>query len=198
MRAGELLFAVACALCGAALSVAVRLSMGDWISPVVSYSLLIIGVGAALVSVRYGRLGPFEGELGPPRLESELRDRVRHEVERAVRYDREFSVLAVRQAGGRDRLRSSIRGVDEVIPCRRGLTLLLLPETPRDGALAVLSRLANDVNVPILAALVSCPADGRSADALLTELLQLAHGPSAPGKVAMRSKDVTETLAVSA
>src|SRR5436309_1974426 len=58
MRRRELVFAVSCAFAGAALAYAMHLLIGGWPSPVIYYAMIVIGLGAALVTVRYGRLGP--------------------------------------------------------------------------------------------------------------------------------------------
>ncbi|MGH9173913.1 MAG: hypothetical protein ACRD1H_06130, partial [Vicinamibacterales bacterium] len=188
----EIVFALTCALAGAVLAFTARLMLGDWPSPVTSFSLAIVGIGAALVTVRYGRLGPFEGEFGPPKLETMLLERIQRETERAARYEREFSILAVRQSRGVDHWRSSVRGVDDMIPCRRGITIMLLPETSRDGALALLQRVTTQAGVPIQAALVNCPADGRNVDALAETLLRLVRQSALPGQVIFCSQDAVD------
>src|SRR5690349_20250945 len=64
MRGKEFAFAMIFTLAGAALALGAYLALGDSVSPVVFYALLVIGLGAALVTVRIGRIGPFGGELG--------------------------------------------------------------------------------------------------------------------------------------
>ncbi|MEX1157625.1 MAG: hypothetical protein WEC79_01690 [Thermomicrobiales bacterium] len=198
MRGKEILFALMSTLAGIALAAGGYVAFGDRVSPVVYYALLVIGLGAGLVAVRIGRLGPFDGELGSPRHETELRDRIHSEVDRATRYDRDFSVLAVRQVGGSDRWRASVRGADDIITCRRGLAIVLLPETSRGGALMLLRRALMESPSVVQAALVSCPFDGKDGDELLSALLGLVRESSQPGKIVMRGPEAVESLPLGA
>jgi hypothetical protein len=198
MRGKEFAFAFMFTLAGVALALGTYLAFGDRVSPVVCYALLVIGLGAALVTVRIGRLGPFGGELGSPRLEIELRDRIMREADRAMRYDRDFSILAIRHPDGADRWKSSVRIADDVIQCRRGLLILLLPETSRGGALMLLRRAMMESPAPVQAALVSSPLDGRSGDELLDSLLALVHESAQMGKVVMRGTEAIESLPIGA
>lgn len=198
MRGKEIVFALMSTFAGATLAIGGYFAFGDRVSPVVFYALLLIGLGAGLVAIRIGRVGPFNGELGSPRFETDLRDRILSEVDRATRYDRDFSVLAVRQVGGNDHWRASVRGADNIIACRRGLAIVLLPETSRGGALMLLRRALMESPSVVQAALVSCPFDGRDGDKLLTTLLGLVRESSQPGKIVMRGPDVVESLPLGA
>jgi len=198
MRGKEIVFALMFTLAGAALALGAYLALGDRVSPVVPYALLLIGLGAALVTVRIGRIGPFEGELGSLRLEMDLRDQITREADRAVRYDRDFSILAVRQPGAVDRWRSTVRGADDLVVCRRGLVILLLPETSRGGALMLLRRAMMESPAPVQAALVSSPLDGRSGDELLDALLGLVRESAQLGAVVMSGSDTVESLPIGA
>ncbi|HYI14597.1 MAG TPA: hypothetical protein VEX37_04360 [Thermomicrobiales bacterium] len=198
MRGKEVVLALMFTLAGAALAVAGQLALGDRVSSVVYYAVLIIGLGAALVTVRIGRIGPFEGELGSLRLEMDVRDRIMREADRASRYDRDFSVLAIRQPGAADRWREAVRGADDMIICRRNLVILLLPETSRGGALMLLRRAMMETPAPVQAALVSTPLDGRSGDELLDALLALVRESAKPGAVVMRGVENIETLPIGA
>jgi hypothetical protein len=173
-------------------------ALGDRVSPVVFYALLLIGMGAALVTVRIGRIGPFEGELGSLRLEMDLRDRIMREADRASRYDRDFSILAIRQPGVAERWRSAVRVADDIVVCRRGLVILLLPETSRGGALMLLRRAMMETLAPVQAALVSAPLDGQSGDELLDALLVLVREAAQPGAVVMRGPEAIESLPIGA
>lgn len=198
MRSKELVFALVCALAGAGVAFTVRHLIGSWPSPVISYSMVIIGLGAALVVMRYQRLGPFDGELGSPRLEADLRERIRRETERSLRYGRELTVVAVRQERGPTlNWNTNVRNVDVVIPCRKGLTLILLPETGPEGALVLLRRVSGIADTTVQAALVSCPSDGRTGDELSRQLLQLIRQPLKSGYVAMRGQGADRTLPLS-
>lgn len=196
MRGKEIVFALMFTLAGAAVAALGYLALGDQVSSVVFYAVLIIGLGAALVTVRIGRIGPFEGELGSLRLEMDLRDRIMREADRALRYDREFSILAIRQPGAAERWRSTVRGADDIVTCRRGLVILLLPETSRGGTLMLLRRAMMESPAPVQAALVSAPLDGRSGDELLDALLVLVREFAQPGKVVMRGAEAVESLPI--
>jgi hypothetical protein len=197
MRIKEFLFALCCVLAGGGVAYAVWRWLDSWPSPVLAYSVLIIGVGAALVVVRYNRLGPFQGELGPPRLERELRESIARETSRAARYGHALTIVVVRQERGPAvAWNTNVRNVDVVVPCRKGVTVLLLPETGPDGACILLDRV-NAAEAPIQAALVSCPSDGRTGDELSRQMLQLVRGGLRSGHVAMREPDAAESLPLS-
>ncbi len=198
MRGKEIVFALMFTLAGAALAFGGYFALGDRVNSVVYYGLLVIGLGAALVTVRIGRLGPFEGELGSLRLEMDLRDRIMREADRATRYDRDFSVLAIRQAGAAERWREAVRGADDMVACRRDLVILLLPETSRGGALMLLRRAMMESPAPVQAALVSAPLDGRTGDELLDSLLVLVRESAKPGAVVMRGSEAVESLPIGA
>ena len=198
MRGKEVVFALMFTLAGAALALGGYLAVGDRVSVVVYYALLLIGLGAALVTVRSGRIGPFEGELGSLRLEMDLRDRIVREADRASRYDRDFSILAIRQPGAAERWRSAVRGADDIVVCSRGLVVLLLPECSRGGALILLRRAMMETPAPVQAALVSAPLDGRTGDELLDALLVLVRESAQPGAVVMRGPEAIESLPIGA
>ncbi len=198
MRGKEVVVALLFTLAGTVFAAGGYLTMGDTVDPVIFYAGLVIGIGAALVTVRIGRIGPFEGELGSLRLEMDLRDRIMREADRAIRYDREFSILAIRQPGAADHWRSTVRGADDMIVCRRGLYILLLPETSRGGTLMLLRRAMMKSASPVQAALVSAPIDGRTGDELLDALLVLVREFSQPGKVVMRGPEAVESLPIGA
>lgn len=198
MRGKEVVLALLFTLAGVGLSAGSWLAFGDKVSSVVYYALLMIGLGAALVTVRIGRIGPFEGELGSLRLELDLRDRIMREADRAVRYDRDFSILAIRQPGTEDRWRTTVRSADDIVTFRRGLNILLLPETSRGGALMLLRRAMLESPVPVQAALVSTPLDGRTGDELLDALLVLIRESSQQGKVVMIGPETVEALPIGA
>lgn len=198
MRGKEVVFALLFTLAGAALSIGGYLAFGHRVSSVVYYALLLIGLGAALVTVRIGRIGPFEGELGSLRLEMDLRDRIMREADRAMRYDREFSILAIRQPGAEERWRSTVRSADDIVTFRRGLVILLLPETSRGGALMLLRRSMMESPAPVQAALVSAPLDGRTGDELLDALLVLVRESAQQGKVVMLGPETVEALPIGA
>jgi hypothetical protein len=195
VRGKEVLIAVACALLGAAVAYAARLALGSWPSPVIYYSLVIVGLGAALVTVRYGRLGPFEGEFGAPSLEAQVREDILRESDRAVRYGRELTIVAVRQTGGAPVLwTSAVRRVDDVFECRRGLFVLLLPETSSEGALNLLRRVRELYSATLEGAMVVCPNDGRTGDEISAQLLSLIREARRPNEVIVRLNGSIESL----
>jgi hypothetical protein len=197
MRGKELISALACATVGVMLACGIYLILGDWPSPVIYYSAILIGVGGALVGVRYGRLGPFEGELGSPGLETLLRERIDHEVSRASRYGRELTILAVRSRAGRAIDWSNrVRAIDHVVHCRKGVVVLLLPETSSVEGLKLLRRFNDAAAEPLRAVLVSWPADGATADDLSAHLLGLIRASARPGEVVVRSMGATRTLPI--
>ncbi|HUG16200.1 MAG TPA: hypothetical protein VMM78_14440 [Thermomicrobiales bacterium] len=184
MLGKESLYAFACVLSGVVIAMGTFVALGGEPSPVLSLSMIVIGLGAALVVVRYGRLGPFQGAFGTPPVETAIRDRMRREIERATRYGHEFTVLALRQKSRRPRSMPSIlRVVDDVIPCRRGVTLILLPETPSEGALRIHDRISEAMTEPTFAAIVSCPDDGTTTEELVAKLLTLIRSDAQPGDV---------------
>lgn len=198
MRGKEVVLALMFTLAGLGSAVGAALVFGDRVSSVVYYALLMIGLGAALVTVRIGRIGPFEGELGSLRLELDLRDRIMREADRAMRYDRDFSILAIRQPGAEERWRNTVRSADDIVTFRRGLIILLLPETSRGGALMLLRRAMMESPAPVQAALVSTPLDGRTGDELLDALMVLIRESSQQGKVVMIGPETVEALPIGA
>jgi hypothetical protein len=194
-----MVFAIACALGGATLALVIRVLLGDWPSPVIYASMVVIGIGAALVAFRYGRLGPFAGELGPPTLEADVRERIQRETLRAARSGRDFTVLAVRQESGSAIAWGAIvRGVDQVIRCRHGLVLVLLPETSPDGALMLLRRVTSTAAVDVYGALVNSPRDGVTGPVVCQELARLLRESNRPGTVLVRGSGVVEALSIAA
>ena len=85
-----------CAAGGVLLAFLLRVAVGNWPNATVVAGLGLVSFGAVLVVSRFSRLGPFRGELGSPWAESELREHVVSEANRAARYARPMSVVAVR------------------------------------------------------------------------------------------------------
>ena len=176
-----------------------RLVLGSWPSPVIYYSLVIVGLGAALVTVRYGRLGPFEGELGTPSTETQVRDELLREADRAARYNRELSIVAVRQMGGAPVLWTSAgRRVDTVFPCRRGLFVLLLPETSSEGAVNLLRRVRELYAATLEATILVYPGESRTGDDAAAQLLAMVREARQPNEVVVRSNGTTDVLSLNA
>lgn len=194
MRGREIGIALCCLMAGFVLAAALRV-LATLPTPVVSYSLVIVAMGTALVVVRINRLGAFEGELGSPRHESMIRDLIGNETERSVRYGREFTVVLIHQPRATvEDWRRYTRGSDAIIRCNRGLVLLILPETGSEGAMFLLRRLPMPAVSSVQAALVSCPDDGRNAQTLCTTLLTLVREGTAPGQVRVREGEFSRTI----
>lgn len=180
----EGIYAAACVGSGVVVAIGVFIALGGGPSPVFPLSIIVIGLGAALVVVRYGRLGPYQGAFGVPPVEAAIRGRVDRETERAVRYGREFSILAIRQKSRRaQRVANQLRGVDDVITCWKGITLILLPETSTWGAMQTYERIGAMLTEPAFAAIVSCPTDGVTGDEMVSRLLSLLQSDAALGEV---------------
>src|SRR5690606_8601541 len=112
---------------------------GNLPSPITIANLYLMGLGIGLVVARIGRLGPFEGILGSPWFESRVQETLARETARALRYDRDLTVVAIRPAPGqRLELQRSIRATDQLVRCRGGWNLLILPETDQASALFLL------------------------------------------------------------
>jgi len=147
-------------------------------------SLMLIGVGVGLIVARFGRLGPFGGRFGTPWFESHLRDTLTRESARASRFQRELTILAVRETsvGALDR-RALLRKTDETFHCQNGWTVIVLPETGGDGALCLLRRATAGRPEDVQAILLSPSAFGWNGDALGRELTALANAEQSSGAV---------------
>lgn len=199
MLVRESVYAILCMLLGCIVAVGTLLAVGGGPSPVIPLSIITIGIGAALVVVRYGRLGPYKGVLGTPSMELAIRDRIHREAARSLRYGGEFSVLALRPSSRRTRVpEHQLRAVDDVIRCWGGLYLILLPETSRDGAMRIHERISATSPVPTFAAVVTCPTDCDSADELMARLLTLVQSSSRTGELATADKEHDRVAAATA
>lgn len=142
---------------------------------IAAVSLLLVGIGAGLIVARFGRLGPFDGRLGAPWFESHLRDTLFRESARAARFQRELSILAVRQtSAGALSWRTLTRPTDEAFHCRNGWTVIMLPETTGEQALTLLRRATVDHPEMVQAILLSPNAFGWNGEALGHALTELA------------------------
>lgn len=179
MRSKEVTFALLCAFAGVFVVFALTL-LGDRLpSPVVYFTGAIVVLGTALVLVRYDRLGPFQGEFGPPGHESTVRDLIVRESQRALRYGGEFAVLVVRfPKGVAPRWHRVIRASDTVVPCRRGQSIVVLPEMTREGATQLASRLDAAAGASVSLALIHFPGDDIAEEELCPALLQLVRQAS--------------------
>jgi hypothetical protein len=91
---------------------------------------------------------------------------------------------------------SAVRSVDDVVECRRGLFLLLLPETSSEGASNLLHRVRELYAATLEASIVVCPGDGRTGDEIVSTLLGLIRETRQPNEVAMRNGGTTTFLSL--
>jgi hypothetical protein len=182
MRGKEVATSLFCAATGAAMVYLLRVFLGYWPNPAIVVGVILASIGATMVVGRFSRLGPFNGELGSPWFENELRESIVREADRAVRYGRDFTVAAVRRDVPRANWDPIVRSVDRAIECRHGWMVLVLPETNRPGAMALLRRL-NAGDELSQAALVNVPSDVGVAREVPATLLDLLRRPAEPGTV---------------
>lgn len=182
MRGREFGWSLLCLASGAGIVYALRAGLGSWPNPVVVVGVILITVGLGLVGARYSRLGPFDGALGAPWRESELRETILYEAARAARYGRALSVAVVRTDSVAVGWETVVRSVDRVARCRHGWTMLLLPETGASDALRLMQRVA--ARDPAAQAVLVClPDDVLTGDELVAALHDLLHQSRAGGRL---------------
>src|SRR3954452_12084608 len=120
MRSREVVPSLFCATAGVASVYLLRMALGYWPNPVIVVGVMLMSVGATMVVGRFSRLGPFDGELGSPWFENEVRETLLYEADRAMRYGRELTVAAVRRGPAIESWEPAIRSVDSAIACRHG------------------------------------------------------------------------------
>lgn len=173
-----------------------RAATGTLPNPIALANLYVIGIGTGLIMARVGRLGPFEGVLGMPWFESRIEETLAREAARATRFNRDLTVAATRQTSGRKLdWQEHARDTDQVINCRDGWTLLILPETDQAGALILLRRICAAEGVDFRAALVS-PDPDRPRVHLGEELTALITRSASPGSIAVTGKGSAEYLSL--
>jgi two-component system response regulator AtoC len=124
-------------------------------------------------------------------LDSEaLRQRIEHEVERALGDDRPYSLLcfAVIDLGARPVIQRTViaqlRRCDAVAWSDDGSLYVLLPGASRDEAIAIATRIRGALDRPGLrVGRVTCPADGCDADVLIAGARDAAEAAE-PGEIA--------------
>jgi hypothetical protein len=171
-----------CAVGGVLLAFLIRAVVGNWPSATIVGGLGLVSLGAVLVVSRFSRLGPFKGELGSPWAESDLREHVLSEANRAARYARPMSVVAVRALGQTAGWETVMRSVDRVVSCRGGWSVLILPETDARGALTLMRRIVA-ADAGAWAAVVSLPDDVATGADMVTALSNLVVQPTQPGNI---------------
>lgn len=152
--------------------------MGSVPNPGVVVGIMLIGIGVGLVVAKYGNMGPFQGEFGSPWFEVELGETLRKEVARSARFDRELSIVVVRQHSGPPVDWQTItRAADDVIACRNGWHVLILPETDKDGAQAMIERATAAVPAEMQIAIMDPTVHHHDPDKLGQSLLDLVRNP---------------------
>ncbi len=138
--------------------------------------VLLIGIGIGLVITRWSRVGPFEGELGSPWFESDLCASLGREVARSARFQRELTIAVVRQRSGEPiDWQSQLRASDQMISCRSGWIVLVLPETNKDGVEALVSRLTFENHAEVQAVVMDPAAIHYKPERLSEALLRLVR-----------------------
>lgn len=184
MRPKDLLGPLVSAAIGVGLVYLTRMALGHWPHPVVAIGIVLVSVGLGMVAARFSRLGPFDGELGAPWFENDLGETLGWEYERAVRYDRVVTVVALRQNPGASRTAAVVRAVDRVITCRNNWLVMILPETTRDGAMSMLRRLSEAGDVAH-AAVLQLPVDIDRSEHLPSAILSAMREVPQPGSVVL-------------
>jgi hypothetical protein len=141
--------------------------------------IMLIGVGIGLVVARFGNMGPFQGEFGSPWFEVELVETLRKEVARASRFDRELSIVVARQHDGPPVSWDSLtRASDDVVVCRNGWHVVILPETDKDGAQAMVERVVAEPARKVQVVIMDPTVHHYDSDKLGAALLDLVrHAP---------------------
>lgn len=156
-----------------------------------------IEVGSATLVFHHGLLGHAKRTVLDPFM---MRQRLREETERSLRYARPLAVLAIHVGVcGADKLRrirecvlSNVRAVDVVAWDGTGEFILILPDTgesaviPSVRLMQALAQLTPDAH----AGLALCPTDARDADALLTGC-RAACRNAPPGELNLLSSSAT-------
>lgn len=157
---------------------AISLLMGRTLNPVIIVCLMLIGTGIGLIVGRFGKMGPFQGEFGSPWFEADLGEMLRREVARSSRFDRELSIVVIRQSGGQPvEWEQQVREADQVIACRNGWYMLVLAETGKDGAQRMIERATADVEAEIQAVIMDPSVTHHDPHKLGAALLDLVRNP---------------------
>lgn len=167
---------------------------GRYPDPISIAHLYLVGLGVGLVAARVGRLGPFGGVLGSPWHETKIEEVLSRETARAHRYGRDLTVVAVKSLGkAKLEIRQSIRSTDQLIGCRNGWNLIILPETDEESANFLMRKICG--NRPVLTAQAafdaSCPR--QHAD---IEVLELLHSAKRPEIISIADAKSPETQAL--
>lgn len=183
------------ALTAVAITVAAYLAIGRLPNLGFAVGMLLIGIGIGLVVARLGRVGPFEGEFGSPWFESDLCASLGREVARAARFQRELTIAVVRQRSG-DAVdwRTHMRASDQVIGCRNGWFVLVLPETTKDGVEALITRTTIESSATVQAVVMDPSAIHFKPEKLGEALLRLVRDAPEPSDTPLVVRRDTDRL----
>lgn len=167
---------------------------GSYPDPISIANLYLVGLGVGLVVARFGRLGPFGGLLGTPWHESKLEEVLNREAARARQYGRDLSVIAVKPVGkSKLDIRKAIRATDQLLVCRNGWNLIVLPETDDESAGFLMRRMFG--GCPVLAAQTSFDP-GRPRQRMDVELRELLRSAKRPEIISIADPRPQETQAL--
>ncbi|RIK38983.1 MAG: hypothetical protein DCC58_15970 [Chloroflexi bacterium] len=197
MRPRDLAWPLLSAIAGVGAIYLFRLGLGHWPHGVVSTGIILVAVGVGLIGARFSRLGPFEGELGAPWFENDLRETLAWEYDRASRYGRVVTVVVLRQRPGAPMWDAVVRAVDRVISCSNNWLIMILPETNREGALSMLHRLTESGGIDH-AAVLQLPRDLDERDQLPAAILGVMRQEALPGSVLVFQPGGSEALPIRA
>lgn len=169
-----------------ALTAAYQLLTGNYPGALTIAHLYLVGLGTGLVMARFGRLGAFGGMLGSPWHEARIEEVLNREVARARQYGRDLSLIAVKPDGKpKLDLRKIIRATDQVLCCRDGWKLIVLPETDAQSAGFLMRKMFGGQQV--LAATTSIDAERPRQQHLKAELLELLRSATHPEIISIAS-----------
>jgi hypothetical protein len=170
-------------ICGLAIASVItasyQLLSGHYPDPISIANLYLVGLGLGLVIARIGRLGPFGGVLGTPWQEAKIEEVLNREAARARQYGRDLTIIAVKPVGKTKLdIRQAIRMTDQLLVCRSGWNLIVLPETDRENAGLLMRKICG--GRPVLAAQTAFDANRprQRMDAELFDLLYAAKYPA--------------------
>jgi hypothetical protein len=160
------------------ITAAVQLIGGHYPGAITIANLYLVGLGLGLVIARAGRLGPFGGVLGSPWREARIEEVLTRETARARQYGRELSVIAVKPIGKATfDLRQAIRATDQLLVCRNGWHLVILPETDAEDASLLMRRMFGGRAVLAAQTAIDANRPRQRLDVELRELLRTARRP---------------------
>jgi uncharacterized membrane protein len=174
-----LMFPIIGAVSSTIIAVLYRLGTGHFPNPIMLASLYLVGVGIGLIRARLDRLGPFGGLLGTPWFESDLHAALTREVARSLRFRRQLTVAAIRSQGATGVDWSDyLRLADQAFTCRNGWSILILAETPAEGAVKMMERVEAELGSELHAALLVPDVDVPIAKQIERDLMGLLTDPA--------------------